>query len=232
MRLEDILQRQPVWRGTSLAACPPGVPTGFDALDAALPGRGWPAGGLTEILADTRGIGELQLVLPALSRITAAGKRVVWLAPPHVPYAPSLTGAGLDLAQVAVVQPGSSIEALWAAEQVLRSGASEALLAWIPRLRYAEAQRLAVAAGQGRSLAFLFRPIAAAHQPSPAGLRLELEPGSGELLVRLLKRRGAPAGTPLRLPLSLPGHALGRSALSPAARTDRADRRLGLPVHP
>ena len=236
MRLEEILQCQPVWRGASVVQGLPGVPTGFDALDAELPGHGWPAGELTEVLADTKGIGELQLVLPALQAITSAGKRVVWLAPPHVPYPPALAAAGLDLAQLVIVRPRTRREALWAAEQVLRANASLALLAWLPRLRYAELQRLALAAETGRGLAFLFRPSGAAREPSPAALRLALESGGAELIVRLVKRRGAPAGRPLRLPLRLPAglpcHALGRSALSPARDGgDRADRRLGVPVH-
>jgi protein ImuA len=232
MRLEDILRCRPVWRGAALAQSLPGTPTGYAALDAALPGGGWPAGELTEVLADAPGIGELQLVLPALARLTASGRRVVWLAPPHAPYAPALAAAGLDLAQLAVVAPRRRSEALWAAEQVLRSGASRAALAWLPRLRYAELQRLAVAAQAGGGLAFVFRPDSAAREPSPAALRLALEAGGTALVVRIVKRRGAPAGAPLRLPLPLPRHALGRPALSPAtARDDRADRRLGLPVH-
>ena len=232
MRPEDILQRQPVWRGNGLAQCPPGVPTGFACLDGALPGRGWPRGELSELLGDASGIGELQLVLPALARLSTSGRRVVWLAPPHVPYAPALAAAGVDLAQLVVVQPGRRREALWAAEQVLRAAACQALLAWMPRARYAELQRLAVAAEAGGGLAFLFRPAAARHESSPASLRLALEPGAGELVVHLFKRRGAPASAPLRLPLDLPCHALGRPALSLAPARDAGDgRRLGLPVH-
>jgi hypothetical protein len=232
MRLDDILQRQPVWRGAGLAQCPPGVPTGFGALDAGLPGGGWPRGELTELIGDAAGIGELQLLLPAMAQLSAAGKRIVCLAPPHVPYPPALAAAGVDVAQLVVVQPRERREALWAAEQVLRAAASQALLAWLPRLRYAELQRLAVAAQAGGGLALLFRPAAAARESSPASLRLALEPGAGELVVRLVKRRGAPASGPLRLPLDLPCHALGRSALSPASAHDaRAARRLGVPVH-
>jgi hypothetical protein len=231
MRLEEILQRQPVWRGTGLARREPGSATGFAPLDAALPGHGWPRGELTELLGDATGIGELQLVLPALSRLTASGKRIAFLAPPHLPYPPSLAAAGLDLPQLLVIEPRARAEALWAAEQILRSGASQALLAWMPRLRYAELQRLALAAEGTAALAFLFRPAAAAREPSPASLRLALEAAAGELVVRIVKRRGPPAASPLRLPLNLPCHALGCPALPPTAVEDRAARRLGLPVH-
>ncbi|HEX2199608.1 MAG TPA: translesion DNA synthesis-associated protein ImuA [Burkholderiales bacterium] len=230
--LEDILQRHPVWRGGALSCAVPAIPSGFAELDRELPGGGWPAAGLSEILAGREGIGELQLVLPALARLSWAGKRVVWIAPPHLPYAPALAAAGVDLAQLAVVQARGRRDALWAAEQVLRSATCHALLAWFPGARYQELRRLAVAAEAGRTWVALFRPLQAAHGASPAALRLSLEPAGEALGVHILKRRGAPAAAPLRLSLKRPVHALARTALSaPAAGHARGDRRLGVPVH-
>src|SRR5688572_18236442 len=121
--LEDILQRHPVWRGAAWAQQAPALATGYDTLDRELPGGGWPTGALTELLGSREGIGELTLVLPALARLSAAGKRLVWIAPPHLPYAPALAAAGVDLAHLAVVgAPGGRRDALWAAEQALRAG--------------------------------------------------------------------------------------------------------------
>jgi hypothetical protein len=230
--LEEILQRHPVWRGGALSCAAPALPSGFAALDRELPGGGWPAGGLSEILAEGEGIGELQLVLPALAALSWAGKRIVWLAPPHLPYAPALAAAGVDLAHLAVVRAPGRRDALWAAEQVLRAGSCHALLAWFPRARYEELRRLAVAAEAGRAWVALFRPPEAAQASSPAALRLALEPAGEALSVRILKRRGAPAGAPLRLPVPRPVHALGRTSLPHAAAgRARGDRRLGVPVH-
>ncbi|MGH8670167.1 MAG: translesion DNA synthesis-associated protein ImuA [Burkholderiales bacterium] len=230
--LEEILQRQPVWRGGALASALPAVPTGFAELDRELPGGGWPAGGLSEILGAREGIGELQLVLPALAALSWAGKRIVWLAPPHLPYAPALAAAGVDLARLAVVRAPGRRDALWAAEQVLRSGSCHALLAWFSSTRYEELRRLAVAAEAGQAWVALFRPLQAAQTASPASLRLSLQPAGDALSVHLLKRRGAPAAAALRLPLKRPVHALGRTALPvPAAGHARGDRCLGLPVH-
>ena len=45
------------------------ISTGFAELDQCLPGGGWPMGSLIEILHDICGIGELSLLLPALSRM-------------------------------------------------------------------------------------------------------------------------------------------------------------------
>src|SRR5437763_13293581 len=117
--LEEILRRHPVWRGGAALTAVPALATGFPDLDAELPGGGWPAGALTEILGRHEGIGELQLLLPALAALTSAGKRAVWLAPPHLPYAPALAAAGVDLANLVVVRAPGRHDALWAAEQAL-----------------------------------------------------------------------------------------------------------------
>ena len=215
--LEDILRRQPVWRGGAPAApAAVALPSGFAALDAELPGGGWPTGALTEILAPRDGVGELQLVMPALAALTGAGRRIAWLAPPYLPYAPALAAAGVRLEHVAVVRAPGRRDALWAAEQVLRAGACHALLAWLPEAHYAELRRLALAAGERPVFAALFRPPGAARQPSPACLRLALEWRDG-LVARILKRRGAPVAAALPLSIQRPVRALGRAPLSAAS---------------
>jgi cell division inhibitor SulA len=230
--LEQILQQHPVWRGGPLSPGFAALPTGFDALDRELPGGGWPTGALTELLAPRAGIGELQLLVPALSALSWAGKRIVWVAPPHLPYAPALAAAGIDLAQIALVRTPGRHEALWATEQVLRAGYCHALLAWFPAARYDELRRLALAAEASRAWVALFRPPEALHAASPAPLRVSLDSEGAALSVRILKRRGAPLAVPLVLPVKRPVHALARTSF-PAACTGHAggDRRLGVPVH-
>ncbi|MBV8032551.1 MAG: translesion DNA synthesis-associated protein ImuA [Betaproteobacteria bacterium] len=230
--LQGILQQQPVWRGRSLAAPLRAIASGYDALDAQLPGAGWPVGALTEILGDREGVGELQVVLPALARLTVSGKRVVWLAPPHLPYAPALAAAGVDLANLAVVRAPGRLDALWAAEQCLRAGPCHALLAWLRHARYEELRRLSVAAEASQAFVALFRPAAAAAESSPAVLRLALETGEDGLRASILKRRGPPAGASFPLPVKRPAHALGRPAFPRLRPRDARDaRRLDLPVH-
>ena len=235
--LEEILQRHPrlsrsVWRGGALSLAAPAVPTGFAEFDRELPGGGWPAGALSEILGRREGIGELELVLPALAALSWAGKRIVWLAPPHLPYAPALAAAGIDLAHLAVVRAPGRRDALWAAEQVLRASSCQALLAWFPNAHYEELRRLAVAAESSRAWVALFRPPEAARESSPACLRLSVESAGGALSIRIFKRRGAPAAAPLLLTVKRPVHALGRTSFpAPAGGHARGARRLGLPVH-
>jgi hypothetical protein len=225
--LADLLQRQAVWRGGALAApAAPAAPTGFAGLDAEFPGGGWPAGGLVEVLCRSEGIGELQIVLPALAALTAAGHRVAWLAPPYLPYAPALRAAGVRLEHLTVVRAPGRRDALWAAEQALRARAFHALLLWLPRASYPELRRLAVAAQGAPGFVLAFRPPEAACESSPAVLRLALQPAPetgaarfpNQLAVRILKRRGAAVEAPLFLPRSIPierpVRALGRAPFS------------------
>src|ERR1043165_1039393 len=115
--LDAILQRHPVWRGGALARSTAVLPSGFPALEAELPGSGWPRQALTEVLHDGCGIGELGLILPALAALTSAGQRAVWIAPPQVPYAPALAASGVDLVNLLIVRPQNRYYALRAAEQ-------------------------------------------------------------------------------------------------------------------
>jgi len=132
-----------------------------------------------------------------------------------------------------VVQARHLISENEAAKQVLTRDAGITIADWLRvKPRYADLQRLAVASEAGRAAAFLFRPLAAANESSPACLRIALQPAARELHVRIVKRRGSPLARPLRLALDRPFHVVGRAALPRIAGGDaRADRRLGLPVH-
>ncbi len=57
-----------LWRASQLGGGRGAVsPSGYAALDAQLPGGGWPHGELTELLLPRCGIGELRLLAPALA---------------------------------------------------------------------------------------------------------------------------------------------------------------------
>lgn len=193
-----------IWRGGALARSGrPGIATGYAALDAELPGGGWPCGALTELLPQHEGIGELRLLGPALARLACAGKSIAWIAPPYLPYAPALAAAGIDLARVLIVKTGKDGDTLWAMEQALASAACGGVLAWPRQIHYTQLRRLQLAAEGGRCLALLFRPPQAAREPTPAALRIALATDAGGLALSILKRRGAPRSRPILLPASL-----------------------------
>jgi len=71
--LENLMQHPVLWRaGGTTGARRSVVPSGFAALDAQLPGGGWPHPALIEVLNDRPGIGELSLFLPALRFLTVS----------------------------------------------------------------------------------------------------------------------------------------------------------------
>jgi hypothetical protein len=202
--LHAILQRADVRRAAELGrVAVPSVPSGFPALDAELPGGGWPASALTEILPKHEGIGELRLLGPALARLAGAGRCLAWIAPPHLPYAPALAAARIDLERLLIVRTGSAKETLWATEQALRAGVCGAVLAWPGEARYPDLRRLQLAAEASPGLAFLFRAPQAAREASPAPLRLLLGTAEGGLAVHVVKRRGAPLAHPVLLEQSV-----------------------------
>lgn len=206
--LGRLLEQHPaIWRGRSIARVAT-VPTGFAALDEALPGRGWPCAGLVEILISRVGVGEMSLLLPALATLTQrpSARWCAWVSPPFEPFAPGLAAHGIKMDRLFVARAESPS---WAFEQSLTSGACEVALAWVGRrpiagrrtrknsaapLHTREIRRLQLAAEKGRTLGVLFRPQSAAREFSNAVLRLLVQPTEQGARVTLLKSRGGQRG--------------------------------------
>src|ERR1700761_7753545 len=177
--LEDILADARVFRLKDASAAParPVWSTGRSSLDARLPGGGWPTASLIEVLLDESGLGEVQMFLPAMVACqqrsgTADKPWIVWIAPPHEPYAPALAQQGIELGRLLIVRPSSATEALWAAEQALSSGVCAAVLLWLKGTDDRWLRRLKLAAEAGRALGVLFRPGRHRFESSPASLRM------------------------------------------------------------
>jgi hypothetical protein len=193
--LDSLLHQRRVWRGQPGEAQPGRQPTGHGLLDASLPSGGWPEAALSEVLVPTEGIGELRLLWPTLARLTAAQERVVLVAPPHVPYPHAWQAAGVDVRWLAWVEADGR-DALWAAEQCLRSGSCGAVLCWPRQADDRALRRLQVAAETGKTLAFAYRPLREAVNPSPAALRLAVETRPAQLRVPKC-RGGLPPSAPI-----------------------------------
>lgn len=196
--LDSLLGTRQVWKGrNALADTPPPAhqPTGHAPLDHALPSAGWPAGALSEILIPFTGCGELQLLWPTLARLTTAAQRVVLVAPPLIPYPQAWQAAGVDLAWLSLVR-ATGKEALWAAEQCLRSGSCAAVVCWTAEVDDRALRRLQVAAEAGQAMGFIVRGHQAAANPSPAALRLAIgvEPACWTILKC---RGGVPPARPI-----------------------------------
>jgi protein ImuA len=159
-------------------------------IDPALPGGGLSRGAVHEITAEDTGsctafCGHL------LSR---AGGPAAWIGPPRaadLPWPPGLAPFGLDPAGLLLIDAAGE-DALWAAEQALRSPALAAVVAVLPRLDLAAARRLQLAAEAGGTLGLLLRPSEARPgeaRPAPTAARTRWRisplPGRGGAAHRL-----------------------------------------------
>ena len=193
--LAELVHNQPgVWLGSGFAEIRTEA-TGWPELDRLLPGGGWPAGALTELYCPVEGIGEFSLLLPLIARLTGAGKRVVLVSPPHVPYSQALSERGVKLDKLVLLSPQSARDTLWAAEQTLRCAAVGLVVAWSQRAHDRELRRLQLAAETSGAAMIVYRPLREARTFSPAALRVLVKPaGIASLELEVLKSRGGHAG--------------------------------------
>ena len=209
-----------VWHAHTLAtSVAQVVATGADALDAQLPGGGWPVGALTELLQAPGVHSEWLLLAPAIARCGTAA--VVLVAPPHVPFGPALSARGVASQRLLWVHTTVVAQSLWATEQALRCAGVDVVLTWLPQARADQLRRLQMAASEYNRLLFVMRPNTARQESSPAVLRLALEPGMGglgqptdTLQIHVFKRRGPP----LEHTVALAGSHAGLAQLLAAAQ--------------
>ncbi len=208
--LTDLIGINHVWRAGSLAtACVQTISTGYDALSHVLPGGGWPCGAMTEVLQAQPGQHEWGLVAPALGTLQAAspGALVVLVGAPYCPFGPALGARQLNMQRVLNIQPKNDSPAmLWATREALQCADVGAVLAWLPDARGAHLRRLQIAALSADKLLFVFRPLQAQHDSSPAPLRLKLagmaqsqglSAAGHNLRIDVFKRRGPTLAAPV-----------------------------------
>lgn len=185
--IEHLKQKQWLWSGVQTQEHHDHLTTGFDLLDQKLDG-GFPKHGVVE-LQGSSGIGELRLLLPHLKN-TSQERLSVFIQPPGYLCAQHLTDAGLDNNRILLIQPNNAKEALWAAEQCLRSGACSNVLLWHSELEVHQARRLQVASERGNTLHFLFKTEQKCVFSLPVNLSMTLLPHPLGLEVTITKRKG------------------------------------------
>lgn len=187
--VDSLLQHPQLWRGQRQRwQGRSGIASGHATLDERLPGGGWPRGALTEVLLPRSGVGELQLFLPALLRLSREKRWIALIAPPYIPYAPAWQASGIDLSRLLWIRPRSTQEQLWSMEQALRAGTCGAVLCWPDAsIQFRELRRLQLAAETGNCLGILFNAEERAGRTTPATLRIRLEPEDQGMQVHVLK---------------------------------------------
>lgn len=135
------------------------VSTGIPALDACLPGGGWPRVGLIELRVEDAGAGMLPLLLPHMAQLSRASRWQAWLSPPFAPYLPALERAGVAADHLLLIRPRSHQNGLEVLERALALGNFVSVFAWPLAQETDLMQRLRAAAQRGQCQAFLFSTL-------------------------------------------------------------------------
>ncbi len=184
--IEHLKNKHWLWQGSETKTELSSDTTGIKELDEKLSG-GFPSHGIVEIQS-LSGIGELRLLYPYLKQNNE--RLTVFVNPPGILHAESLKHMDLNLNNVLVVTPNNHKEALWAAEQCLKSGACDQVLLWLDNLEVHQIRRLTVASETGNCLQFLFRSIQESVFSLPVSLSLSLQPSPDGLKISVPKRKG------------------------------------------
>ncbi|MGO1297718.1 MAG: translesion DNA synthesis-associated protein ImuA [Vibrio sp.] len=198
--ITELKNKQWLWQGTS-ASChqlpgETGQTTGYALLDSKLSG-GFPHSGVVEIQSPA-GIGELRLLLPYLAQTKQ--RLTVFINPPGHMHSEALAHAGLTLDKVLVLTPKTPKDALWAAEQCLKSGTCGQVLLWQNHLEVHHARRLQVASTTGQCVQFLLRRPQQQIFSLPVTLSLQLQPATHGITVTIKKCKGAWPTKPFTIP--------------------------------
>lgn len=197
----DPAQLPDIWRASELAVSRAvTITSGHPVLDAELPNMGWPRSCLIELLLQSGGIGELQLLKPTLQKLSAT-RRIALVQPPYIPHVMAFKTWGIETSRLLWMRTASTGDALWTAEQILKNASCGAVLLWQNNIRPESLRRLNLAAQSGDICFWLLRPMTGATEASPAPLRLGLRPAKGGVSITIIKRRGPAADEALFVPL-------------------------------
>ncbi|MGV2986897.1 translesion DNA synthesis-associated protein ImuA [Vibrio sp. E150_011] len=186
--ITELQHKQLIWKGSHpLTASNNHHSTGFSKLDQSLNG-GFPSHGVIDIQSAT-GIGELRLLSPYIATHTEE-RLLVLINPPGYVCAEYLLNQNINPSQVLLIYPTSTADALWAAEQSLKSGASSCVCLWQSDIEIHHAKRLQVASETGQCLQVLFRPMQSHRFSLPVSLGLLLAPHESGLEVTITKQKG------------------------------------------
>lgn len=185
--INQLKDKHLIWQGYKHSSATEYLPTGFDTLDEKL-GGGFPRHGVVEIQSQL-GIGELRLLSPHI-KSNRSEKVSVFIHPPGQVSAEQLSYVGIEQDKVLIIIPSSAKEALWAAEQCLKSGVCSNVLLWHCSLEVHQARRLQVASEQGDCVFFIFKTWQRHTLSLPVSLSMTLLPHPAGLSVRITKRKG------------------------------------------
>ncbi|MBF8999629.1 translesion DNA synthesis-associated protein ImuA [Vibrio nitrifigilis] len=184
--IEHLKNKHWLWRGSETSLECECQTSGYPELDQQL-GGGFPTQGVVELKTPV-GIGEIRLLLPYLSQDSE--RLTVLINPPGNVSAEAFHHAGMPIDKILILTPTSSKEALWAAEQCLKSGACAHVLLWQDEIEVHQARRLQVASETGQCLQFLFRSVTKPLFSLPVTLSMRLKANDEGITISITKRKG------------------------------------------
>jgi protein ImuA len=147
-----------------------------EELDNLLPDGGFRRGTLVEWISSGDGTGACTFAMLAAREACRNGGVLAILDRHGEFFPPAAVRLGVALEQLMVVRTEHTADHDWAMDQVLRSPAVAATLAWPERLDSRTFRRWQLAVEEGGGLGLLIRPAAARSEPSWADVRLWIEP--------------------------------------------------------
>jgi len=229
MSLAQLKANGQLWHFSSQQQDADLISTGYAALDDLI--GGWPSHEVVELFATT-GSGELRLLQPWLQTSTTTlanlgcsdpnlqvaqfHRQLVFINPPAMLSAQALLLAGFHLPSIWQINCKTPMEALWAAEQCLKSGCCQHVLLWQGDLSIARLKRLQLSAQQGLCNLVLLHQLKTRFSGLPVALSLQLNPSENGLKIKVLKRRGGYTGGQTEVQFSpwfmLKSHQLARQS--------------------
>ncbi|MGB3725483.1 MAG: recombinase A [Glaciecola sp.] len=223
--LQELQNKQWVWTGANAKHTTPHqkLSTGFANLDAQLAG-GFPRAGMIHINS-ILGCGEIRLMLSLFARHSQQQKLYVFIDAPFNVNAEFLAAHNIPLSQVIVIettthnhaihvhaQPKGKInntDALWSAEQCLKSGACEAVFIWQHKLSHNHIKKLELAAQHGASYCVWLQchngqaigNTPTQHGNLPLSLSLSLNREKHDIHITINKQKVGWAHKSIRIPL-------------------------------
>ncbi|MDH5887337.1 translesion DNA synthesis-associated protein ImuA [Vibrio splendidus] len=186
--IKNLQDRQLIWTGLQSTAQGSTTSTGYPQLDKQLDG-GFPTHGVIEVESQ-QGIGELRLLTPCLAQQNSQ-KLAIFINPPGKICAEFFSSQGIELENILVIQPQRDLDALWAAEQCLKSGACHSVLLWGADLEIHQTKRLQAASETGKCLQFHFKATSHNQLSLPVSLSMKLSSHAQGLKVEVTKRKGS-----------------------------------------
>jgi protein ImuA len=172
-------------------------PTGWMAVDAALPSGGLLEGALHEIHAPDPADGAAMgfaARLVARFQAKAPGQAVLWASCRADLFAPGLHAAGADPKRLLIARCRESEELLFAFEEALKSKALSAVFGEIGELDFSLSRRLQLAAAETGTPLILLRPARFGAEPSAAVTRWRAVSCPGGWSLTLFRCRGGRPG--------------------------------------